>query len=114
MKPELKLFRIIFRVRPTPEHPLFWELQCGLLNIWLFDADPEVAAKRAQGITEQLPYELIGEKVRVILDKGERLPEIQQGEAQARLAGIGIFLVCFKVGQDEGRFADDDWWTSLE
>ena len=34
----MKLYRVALKVRPTPAHPLYWQIQFGYLLVWLLSA----------------------------------------------------------------------------
>jgi hypothetical protein len=61
----LKLYGVEIRVRPTPEHPRYFEIGFGWLIIFLLDESPQSAGVRAELIADQLPYERVGEKLRI-------------------------------------------------
>lgn len=55
----MALHRVILKVQPTPDHPHFYEYECGLLFVWLHSADEPSARVRTSAIVSALPYEVI-------------------------------------------------------
>jgi hypothetical protein len=107
-KETTSLYRVTLRVRPSKDHPRFWEVQYGYLHICLYSTDQNEAAGRAVIIAEQLPYELVfpeGTK-RVIVRRagGSTLPELVAAEERAKDIGVSFFWNNYATGVDEGDF----------
>jgi hypothetical protein len=102
------LYRVTLKVRPSKDHPRFWEIQFGYLHIFLFGADQNEVAGRAVIIAEQLPYELVfpeGTKRVTIRRAGSSaLPELLAAEARAKDIGVSFYCHNFATGVDEGDF----------
>jgi hypothetical protein len=103
-----RLFQVQFKVRFSPDHPLYWELQFGGFYVFITDAEPERALERAEMIISQLPYERIGGEPRIseiTEQNSQRFPkEFQDCFTQARSYGASFFMVAARVGVDEGDF----------
>lgn len=54
----MKMWAVIFGVRPRPAHPRYWELESGFLKLFLFAESRDDAAKRAHEIVRNLPYDV--------------------------------------------------------
>jgi hypothetical protein len=109
-KSEARLYRIVFKVIPTPKHPLYWEIQCGLLHVWLFDESPHDAADRAASMVQALPYEFMDateDKVASALikidDPSQMPPDYQAIIDLAGMAGVAFYLTAYETGTDEEK-----------
>jgi hypothetical protein len=111
----VKLWTAIFPVRPTPEHPGYWDIQYGYLVIWLFDIDAHNASHRACLILKDLPYDTANGKM--VIDSAnpfagtEMDHSFQQGEADAELTGFGLQLFAVRTGEDD-PFANESARTN--
>jgi hypothetical protein len=74
------LYRVTLKVRPSKDHPRFWEIQFGYLHICLFGADQNEVAGRSA------------------------LPELLAAEARAKDIGVSFYCHNFATGVDEGDF----------
>jgi hypothetical protein len=105
---QTNLYRVTLKVRPTKDHPRFWDVQFGFLHICLFDVDQNEAAGRAVIIAEQLPFELVfpegTKRVTVRRAGGSSLPELLAAEAQAKAIGFSIYSHYYATGVDEDDF----------
>ncbi len=79
------LRRIDYKVRPSPDHPLFWERQHGILAIWLYAASEEDLVERANGLLAALPFEQISEQTQVCV--ATPVPPISIGGALTDISG---------------------------
>jgi len=99
-----KLYRIRFALRPTPQHPSYFEVQFCFLNVWLSDESPEAAKARAIAILDQLPYE---QPVQPEVFCDEHIPQAEKheqtlfGEAMANALGIGLKLYVAETGSPD-------------
>lgn len=109
------LHRVIRKVRPLPGHPLYWKIQFGILNVWLYSDSPEAAADTAEKIIEVLPYERVGTQARVFLVRAaaarspgdqsdETREEMDLREQLAAETGLSLLLICVTLGADETDF----------
>lgn len=102
-----ELFKVDFKIRPTVNHPLFFDMQFGFLAVWIFAESVEDANERATAIVEQLPYEIAGQKARVyeIPSTGPSEPAhwVLAAE-QARKIGLVLQLASVATGADEDEF----------
>jgi hypothetical protein len=90
-----KIWRVKLKVKPSPQHPLYFEWEDGWLNVWLLDESFESAAHRATDILEHLPYEIIGDTVGVSADEmpgPEKADEMRICEHQAKRLGFAMYL----------------------
>ena len=95
------LFETHFRVRPPPEHPLFFDFDFGILKVFLFAECGDSAAARATAIVRCLPYEIQSPRVRWRAVPDEVDPRLKPAVADARQLGLGLFLLGAPVGSDE-------------
>ncbi len=56
----MRPYRTVFKVKPTKNHPRFFDWDFGLLSIWLFADSGDEAIERAETIIAALPYEIFG------------------------------------------------------
>lgn len=99
----LPLWGVIAKVRPTREHPLYYDWQHGFLVIVLYSNKPDSACAIAKSIIEQLPYELVGAEVAVL--DAERLADRCAGAiASGQQLGLGLLLVAFATGSNAAEF----------
>jgi len=99
----LPLWGVIAKVRPTPEHPSYYDWQHGFLVIVLYSDKPDSACAIAKSIIEQLPYELVAAKVAVLT--AERLANRCAGAITGgQQLGLGLLLVAFATGSEETEF----------
>lgn len=95
--PTLQLFRVVFEVKLTSKHPMFFNAGDGFFSIWLFDESKESAVLRAALIIEQLPFERVGDGadvVNAIHDKDDRW---RISVANAKQLGIACRLDCLTL-----------------
>lgn len=106
----MKLFRVTFKVKPSPKHPAYWELQFGYLHLFLFDDHQPRAFERARVIVEQLPFENVGSHAVTYLDAeatglgDESIDWIVMCIGQATRFGFHYFFEAWEVGTDEAPF----------
>lgn len=55
----MNLYRIAFKVKPTPAHPKYGEIKFGFLQMLLFDFFSRTAADTAEEILKRLPWEKV-------------------------------------------------------
>ena len=107
----LKLWGIIAKVRPKPDHPSYYEWQHGFLVIVLHSKNPESACTGARAILEQLPYELVG--ARVAVRHAEGLTDTcADAVAGGQQLGFGLSLIAFATGSDEAEFEAVDFFLT--
>jgi hypothetical protein len=101
---EWNLYRVAAKVRPLPWHPKYYDWQFGFLRIWLFANSVEDAVDRARKISDELPYERIGDEFGV--GTTEKTAETEDGSPQesARATGLAIRLLGVETGADESAF----------
>lgn len=104
----LRLWGVIAKVRPKPQHPCYYDWQHGFLILVLHSKNPESACIVATTIVQQLPYELVGTTVSVRDAErlGNRCAEAVAGGQQL---GLGLLLVAFPTGSDEADFEAMDF-----
>ena len=94
---------VIAKVRPTPEHPSYYDWQHGFLVIVLYSDMPDSACAIAKSIIEHLPYELVGAEVAVL--DAERLADRCAGAITGgEQLGLGLLLVAFATGSEAAEF----------
>jgi hypothetical protein len=99
----LPLWGVIAKVRPTPEHPSYYDWQHGFLVIVLYSNKPDSACAIAKSIIEQLPYELVGAEIAVL--NAERLADrCAEAITGAQQLGLGLLLVAFATGSEAAEF----------
>ena len=64
-----QLYPLIFKVRPSSEHPEYYQVQFGYLFTWVAEHFRDSAADAARTIVGLLPFELITEQVRVCINR---------------------------------------------
>jgi hypothetical protein len=116
-----QLYRVGFKVRPTPGHPKYWEWAFGFLGIFLHADSPEEAARRATALVDILPldqenegeafrilpYERVGDEIQIETDfdtTEEVLAWQDHGPRQAGEIGLALRLHACVTGTDEGNF----------
>jgi hypothetical protein len=107
-------FEVQIRVRPTREHPDFFEIAFGVLLVWVFDtADEKSAIAKVRGILEFLPYEQGDCRCIKITDEIMKQcdPEIVKGIAHARKVGFSSGMASWPVGTNEKETLHD--WPLL-
>lgn len=104
----MELFRVALKVRPLPQHPLYWDVQFGHLLIWLHAKSPVDAADRARVIVNQLPYERVGTALAVHRDRLSLKPQFQICEQEAETVGLALYLIACSTGVDEDGFEESD------
>jgi hypothetical protein len=105
----MNLYRIAFKVRPSVKHPLYWEMQYGILHLLLIDDTRANVVARATAIIAQLPYEIIGDETGVFENEdktsAEQLTErglglLVDNFLMAAKFGFSSFLMAVKIGED--------------
>ena len=99
----LPLRGVIAKVRPTPEHPSYYDWQHGFLVIVLYSDKPDSACAIAKSIIEQLPYELVGAEV-AVLDAERLADRCAWAITGGQQLGLGLLLVAFATGSEETEF----------
>lgn len=106
-----KLWGVIAKVRPKPEHPSYYEWQHGFLVIVLHGKNPESACTGARAVLEQLPYEVVG--VTVAVRRAEGLTDTcADAVAGGQQLGLGLSLIAFPTGSDEAEFEAVDFFLT--
>ena len=100
-----RIHRAWFKVRLAPAHPLYFELQHGLLALFVIASSPENAQENAAAIVRLLPYEMIGVAGPVDVDPTDLDSVIDQVEA----LGFAMKLIASPTGSEVGDFEDWDW-----
>ena len=102
---ELHLYRVSWKVRPTPRNPAYFMASCGLLFLYLLDDSMEPAVKRALGIAGNLPFELVGPHgVDEWVDAGKGDPVILAATTEALGCGFSWHFVGLPVEKNEDEF----------
>lgn len=105
----MNLYRIAFKVRPTPKHPNYWEMAYGILHLILFDDNRTSVIERASAIMAQFPYEVVGEGFGIWVNEdkttAEQLRErglelLTDNIVEASKFGFSYFLMAVKIGED--------------
>lgn len=96
-----EFYRLDFKVRPTEQHPLFWQSAAGILTIWIYAESPENAEFRSRGLLSVLPFEVIGETVQVIGCTSPNCEAVEIIEEMARMVGFGAFFDPYDSNADE-------------
>ena len=115
----MSLYRITIKVRPTPKHPAYWDIQFGFLNLFLVDEDADNAVRRALAICGQLPYERVGERL-TVTDEIETLLKDKAPRwksnciVQCANFGFSDFLEAWQVGTDEAAFINSPYPGELQ
>jgi hypothetical protein len=106
----LRLWSVIAKVRPKPEHPCYHQWQHGFLVIVVVRSkNPDSATAVAKPIIEQLPYELAAATVAV--RGAEQLGDLcANAVAGGRQLGLGLSLLAFATGSDEMEFEASDFY----
>ena len=94
------LFDIFLRVKPTHRHPLYGEMEYGLLHLFLYAPDSNEAMGRAVSIAAALPFENLSPVVRGRLARPETLPLLNEAQRMAEQCGLGIALIAARAGAD--------------
>lgn len=100
-----KLFCVEIKVDVKPQHPRFFEIQFGVLYVWLFDETPDTVINRATDFVALLPYEVIGEPKLVCSDRNAVNESadchwMANGEDEAKNIGVGFYLAAAETGKD--------------
>lgn len=100
--PKLELHCVTYTVKPEPSHPLFWEMQFGLLHIYIHAADLDDAVERSREILELLPFEQIGTTASVLAPNAinRAAPSFEDIEKRAKI-GFTMDLVYCEPGAVE-------------
>jgi len=60
-----KLYRVVLKVRPTPQHVDYYEFEIGMLCFYLYAPSETDAVDRAHKITRLLPFEVAAQHARI-------------------------------------------------
>lgn len=98
-----QLFQIFFKVRPAIGHPLYYDIQYGVLTVFCYGLTIEEAATFASEMVEVLPYEIIGENPTGMLSnaKNEDKEWKKTAAAEARQIGVAFRLHCVETGMGD-------------
>lgn len=109
----MKLFRVSFKVLPSKNHPCFWEIQFGFVQVWIYGESPSDAGDRALTVVEQLPYELFDSEnaweasTQAAVFSTDHTPTTEGfKEAQELARGAGVFVAFYgcKIGASVEEF----------
>ena len=115
-----QLFIAKMKVKPSPAHGLFYEMEFGVLHLWLYAESSGDAAKKATAIARELPYDLIefpgpeGQRLaRAHLAKDAIPPaaweqRYEAAAANAKDTGIGVMIAIVGTGADPAAFLKMD------
>jgi hypothetical protein len=109
----MSLFRIVFKVRPTPVHPKYREIAFGVLCVWVFAEGPTAADERARGIMAHLPFDVIGgmawaSEASAYPRSMKWAVELKKAEKSAEMLGVGFHLFGWPIGADDSVFLSCD------
>jgi hypothetical protein len=104
MKTETHLYEVQFRVQLKPEHPGFFEFQCGVLIVWVYASDNGSSFLKAFKIAGQLPYDL-GAGNGIPITEGMEVKQYQISCIEkARIIGACLAFFHCPIGTDEKVF----------
>ena len=109
MSDNAKLFQVKFKVRPTVEHPLYWDMEFGVFIVWCFAVSGEIAKARVDLIMGQLPFEVIAENSNpAVSDQATEDTENKRLKVlEARAIGIAFLLIAAETGTSEADLLDN-------
>lgn len=103
-----RLWGVEFKVRPTPEHPKYYEWQFGILLAAIWAVDSRSAAEKVGKIILELPYEVIDPMARVF--EASKVPkECDVAVNQAKQVGMGLWLGARSTGSEESELETLPW-----
>lgn len=91
-KTGFSLYRVDVPVLPAPWHPMFWEIDSGWLQVWLYAEGAGQAQNRALGIVAQLPYSVDQRETIQILHPGTPEPPCGTEPAPNSVSDTGLHL----------------------
>jgi hypothetical protein len=100
----MNIYRIVFRVRPKPSHPAYWEIQFGELAFWFHDDNPESATERGVKIIQCLPYDIVEGPFPQILPSEDIIKDDQLRQTcvqSLKQTGLGVEYYWANTGRDE-------------
>ncbi len=103
----MNIYRLCYKVRPSPKHPRYYEIQFGFLSLFLLDETSANAQKRASAILDQLPYECASDMVAVYSEQGDyELPPawLVDCRVMAYRYSFSFYFEAWEVGTEEGEF----------
>ena len=92
------LYNVAVFVRPSPQHPKFWDFEHGLLHVFLYAPSAAEAHGRAVAVARQLPYEILREENRVREAGQETHPALQSARNDAMQIGLGLAINAIPTG----------------
>jgi hypothetical protein len=104
--PPRRLFCVSFKVRPSVDHPRFYDWQFGILHLWIFGTDDDDAGERAEIIIQTLPYEIVGDSYSSLVEGSaeiEDTPPNRTAAACAKQFGFGLSLSAAATGWEEPK-----------
>lgn len=106
------LFEYNIQVRPTESHPCFGTIKFGMLSVFVFADDPDMAAATGGAIVDELPYKFGRWAVYRILKDGvpESGVEPYQVDSSVNALQIGISFVLHSWPMDaDEEYVMGDW-----
>ena len=94
-----ELFEVWLFVRPLPVHPLFAEMEYGVLHVFLYAPDSCGARERAMRIARELPYELLGGDHHTQPASASSHPLSEKLIRDARITGVAAWIAAAKIGE---------------
>ena len=96
------LFWVSIPVELMPEHPRYFDLEGGYLEIWIFADDSRDAALHAAAIVDELPYRILDESRMVVCENGSRSCAQTEFQKHANVAydlGLSMMLRGIPIGE---------------
>ena len=118
----MNVWSTVFKARPSPKHPKYWEIQYGYLAVYLLSDSPQEAVESALKIAALLPYdffnppdaqgftskELTPSGLKRLDDK-QSTPEFQLAVDAAKTVGVFVSYFAAPTGADEAEFETVDF-----
>ncbi len=107
----MNFYEVTIRVRPKPEHPLYWDIQLAYHKLWVYATNENEAANKAYQFSTLMDFEVIGDKVQTVADpKNYKKDELSVMCEEGKKSGFAHFIIACTTGTEEGNF--DNMWES--
>jgi hypothetical protein len=105
-----KKFRTLFKVRPSVDHPSFYEFQWGILAVILIAGHDFEAEERSKAIVAQLPFEVVGECGGAVLWTEPRKEHEAYSEEMLMTLGFAYYIIRVPLEEFDQKQPEDIPW----
>ena len=110
----MNLWRVDVLTKPSPDHPKYWQIESGVLSVFIFAASGQDAHEKTTRVIELLPYEVTSSEYVVddVTNEEDSIPagpeacptadkaQLKAGRNRALEIGLGLYWLALATGTD--------------